>query len=79
MPNHFEKPFFATPAIAVPEDGDSESGQEGADIAEYLLGQAIRGLCSGPMASSFKTPEAPGAFAARVVDGAHDHWYGADT
>lgn len=47
-----------------------------ANVDEVLLGMAIRGVCSGPLAQQFSgKPEELGAFCARIVNGAHRAWY----
>lgn len=75
----FERPAQARPA-AIDRDGAVVvSEEDGLMVDEYLLGQALRGLLAGPLALAFKDrPEEAGAFAARVVNGAHGCWYPAE-
>lgn len=77
--DQFVKAAFSRPASLSRDGNILVCEQDGMDVYEHLLGEAIKGLLSGPLASRFANdPESAGGFAARVVNGAHDEWFGKD-
>jgi len=62
---NFDYAFHAQP------ETKHDAGEAGVSVRHMLIGQAILGICSGPLAAKFANdPERLGAFAASVVDGA---------
>lgn len=73
---HFDKPHFARAAVFDRDGSELCEEQEGAEVAEVLVGHVLRGLCAGPLAAKFADdPEGLGRLAARIVQGVHDQWY----
>lgn len=73
---HFDKPYFARAAVIDRDGTEVSEEQDGADVAEVLVGQVLRGLCAGPLATRFADdPEGLGRMAARIVQGVYDEWY----
>ena len=52
------------------QETNNESGEDGVSVRHMLIIEAVRGICSGPLATQFaKDPEQLGAFAAKIADG----------